>query len=76
MVDKISSKEDFKKFLRMLVVDFRDNRGEWENIELGKYLEAMERFVHDTTEQSANRTDMSPSWSLFAKIMLAASMYE
>ena len=76
MIDQISTKEDFAKFLKMLSVDFKDNNVEWENIELHRYFEAMERFLYDSSERSLNEIDMSPSWRLFAKIMLAASTYE
>jgi len=74
--EKVKSKDDFILFLQAFYEDYDTNKGEWENVELGRYLEAMERFLSDSTEKSINKIDFTPSWSLFAKIMLAASVYE
>jgi len=49
---------------------------EWESPEIGRYLEAMGAFLEDSTEKSIHKIDFIPSWSLFAQIMLAASVYE
>ena len=73
---QVENKEDFVKFLQALISDFEKSKVEWENPELGKYLEAMERFLQDSTEESLNKIDFTPSWSLFANIMIAASIYE
>jgi hypothetical protein len=76
MAEQVKSKEDFVNFLQVLIADFSNNKEEWENPELGRYLEAMEGFLQDSTEKSINKIDFTPSWSLFARIMVAASIYE
>jgi hypothetical protein len=74
--ENVNSKEEFINFLRELQKDFLNNQQEWENPDLGRYLEAMEAFLSGTTDKSINKIDFTPSWSLFARIMVAASIYE
>ena len=76
LAEQIKDKNDFVKFLEHFLDDFKNNPDKWENIELGNYLEAMGAFLEDSTEKSINKIDFTPSWSLFAQIMLAASVYE
>jgi len=73
---EIKNKEDFVKFLHAFNEDFLNNNKKWENPELGRYLEAMERFLESSTNKSISKIDFTPSWSLFAKIMITASIYE
>ncbi|WEK34033.1 MAG: hypothetical protein P0Y53_16215 [Candidatus Pseudobacter hemicellulosilyticus] len=76
MADNAGSKEDFIRFLKVLQADLAENKGRWENANLENYLEGMEAFLTDSTEQSQMKVDFSPSWSLFANMMLVASIYE
>ena len=76
LAEQVKTKEDFIFFLQHLQIDFNTNHQNWENPELGSYLEAMEAFLNSSTEKSINKIDFTPSWSLFARIMLAASIYE
>ena len=74
--DLVKTKSDFIEFLSLLRNDLNDNTDEWENINLSNYFEAMEAFLEGSTEKSLYKIDFTPSWSLFAKIMIAASNYE
>ena len=76
LAESVKNKEQFVNFLQAFIDDYENNKQEWENPDLGRYLEAMERFLHDSTEKSMNKIDFTPSWSLFAKIMITASIYE
>ena len=76
LAQSVESKEDFIIFLQQLQRSLINNPEEWENPELGKYLDAMEAFLSDSNEKSLNKIDFTPSWSLFAKILIAASIYE
>ncbi len=76
LAEQAKSKEDFVIFLKALQKDFFTNKDRWENPELSRYLEAMEAFLHSSTEKSFHKIDFTPSWSLFAQIMLTASLYE
>jgi len=76
LVEQIESKEDFIKFLHALNKDFLSNGQSWENPDLGRYLEAMEAFLSSSTEKSLYKMDFTPSWKLFAEILLTASIYE
>lgn len=76
IAEQVKSKQDFIEFLQVLFNDYKKNKEEWENPELGRYIEAMERFLTDSVDKSMNKIDFTPSWSLFARIMVAASIYE
>ena len=76
IAEQVTDKDSFIKFLQALNEDFSNNKEEWENPELDRYIEAMEGYLHGSTEDSINKVDFTPSWSLFAKIMVAASIYE
>jgi hypothetical protein len=76
LAQNIENKEDFVNFLQQLHGSLINNPEEWENPKLERYLEAMESFLRDSTENSLNKIDFTPSWSLFAKILIAASIYE
>ena len=76
IAQNVKSKDDFVTFLQALIINFSNNNEDWENPELGKYLEAMKEFLRDSTEKSISKVDFMPSWSLFARIMVAASIYE
>lgn len=76
LAQQATSKEEFVKFLQALIDDFTNNKARWENPELGRYLEAMEAFLKDSTDLSINKIDFTPSWSLFATIMYTATIYE
>jgi hypothetical protein len=76
IAEQVTDKDSFIKFLQVLNEDFSNNKEQWENPELGRYIEAMEGYLHGSTEDSMDKVDFTPSWSLFAKIMAAASIYE
>ncbi|MEO6315864.1 MAG: hypothetical protein ABIU63_17735 [Chitinophagaceae bacterium] len=76
LADQVSSKEDFISFLQKLQQDYRINKNEWENPDLPRYFEAMEAFLEGSTNEAFNKIDFIPSWSLFANILLVASVYE
>jgi predicted transcriptional regulator len=44
IADQVKSKEDFVSFLQKLLLDYQMNKEDWENLELGMYIEAMKRF--------------------------------
>ncbi len=76
LVDHVKTKEDFVAFLSALQNDLARNNAEWENPNLEQYLEAMEAYLRSSTENSLHKVDFTPTWSLFASIMLTASIYE
>lgn len=76
IADNVNSKEEFILFVQVLTNDFISNKEDWENPELERFLVAMGRFLTDSTEESLEKIDFTPSWSLFANIMLAATIYE
>lgn len=76
LAEQVKSKADFITFLQELQRELLTNPQKWENPELSRYLEAMEAFLNGSSEKSIGKIDFTASWSLFASIMIAASVYE
>lgn len=75
--DKIITKEDFVKFLKLLLKDFQERRFEWENDNLERYLESLYGFTADLEGYLEKDQEIeNPSWSLFATILLGGKVYE
>ncbi len=79
-VEGIRTKQDFEKFLDMLVNDFRNNTTDWENDDLEPFLDAFLRFTESIDGYYKNmnlKVDTStPTWKMFAEMLLAAKVYE
>jgi len=77
---KISSKEDFGKFTKMLHADFLKNGNDWENNTLESFLEAMSAYCGDTQavykNNNENKNADLPSWETFADILRSSIIYE
>ena len=76
LIENANTKEGFLIFLEAFIERFHTNIDEWENPELGRYLEAMEAFVSSSTDKSLVKVDFTSSWILFARILYTASIYE
>lgn len=71
MLDSISSREDFMRFLEALIADRGDSTDGWENTSLEHFLEAMHAWAIDS--QALNE---QPRWRDFAQLLLAGKHYE
>jgi hypothetical protein len=78
--EEISTKDDFLKFMKLLIEDFHTNHNQWGNADLPSYLEGLEGFASGMEGYYRNQHKTlnldSPSWRLFAEMLLAASVYE
>ena len=77
--DTISSRQDLSKFIAEMRRRLETNPGEWENVDLAAFLEAMAAWVDDMDGYYANRGEPMPdppTWSTFGEILLAATVYE
>ncbi len=75
----VSSREEFVAFVRSLQRSLRVEPGQWENVQLADYLEAMAAWAEDMDGYFANSglpMPQQPSWQLFAQILAAARRYE
>lgn len=70
--DQVDSKESFIAFVRLLETDWRNGRSEWENDNIGTFLEAMTAWAGDMGE----RLPATPTWRSFADLLMAAKIYE
>ena len=79
MVEKIESREALVDFLEVLLADLEENRSEWENDTLERYLDAMWGWLQDMDGWCRNLhipVPEQPSWKLIGWILLAAKYYE
>ena len=74
MIGRIDSKESFLEFVAALRADWesRANQTEWENPDLGRFLESMQAWSEDMGE----RVPTAPSWRTFAEMLYAGKIYE
>jgi len=77
---EVVDRQSFIKFLSLLHDNYQLNKAEWENIDLDSFLEAMIRYsedirgYYDNTNQKVDAD--TPSWKVFADILLGAKIYE
>ncbi len=79
LVRDIKTKEDFVKFVAVLVRELKTNPNNWENKTLGDYLEALQSWTEDIEGYYLNNNLPVPenvSWKIFADMLIAATMYE
>lgn len=77
---KVTDKESFVKFVRLLIKDLSDNPQDWENKSLENFLEALSSYsediqgYYDNMKLGINAED--PSWRVFADLLMGARIYE
>lgn len=77
LTKNIKSKDDFINFLKALIQDYEKNGANWENNDIGNYLDAVGRFCDNVEGFYCNRNmefSEQPNWKMFA-IMLSAARY-
>jgi hypothetical protein len=79
IVENINNKNDFVRFIELLVNDLKTNPEEWENSTLESFLEAMAAWTDDMEGYYRNTNQPIPNninWKVFAKILMASTVYE
>ncbi len=77
---KVTNRQTFIEFLKLLRKDFLDNSESWENKSLPDFLDALSAYAEDiqgyynNTNQNINAD--TPDWSTFADIFKGAKTYE
>jgi hypothetical protein len=78
--EDVRSRSQFSDFVASLLQDLHDNRHEWENPTLERFLEATAAYAGSVPGYLKNvrsRIDPEkPSWELFALILAGACVYE
>ena len=77
--DAIQTREDFVAFVRQLSHDYEKNPEQWENDNLGTYLEALAAWVDDMDgyyQFHGEPMPTQPDWAMLGHILLAATIYE
>ena len=76
----ISSRQDFIGFLKQLQTDYLKNGKDWENQNLGDFLEALSAYAADIpgfyNNMSIAVNADSASWRVFADMLRGATVYE
>lgn len=68
-IDSVKTKDDFIKFVGLLIMDYENNIEEWENVDIPSFLDALKNYTLDTESDS-------PTWNYFANILMMGSNYE
>jgi len=80
LAESIKTKEDFENFLKLLAKDFEENPKDWENGTLKAFLEALHAYTEDVEGFYKNMgipfEPETPTWSVFAQLLLGAKVYE
>ena len=79
-LEAVRTREDLSQFVEFLAQDLRDHPGEWENSDLGRYLDALSGLIDGLRGLYRNvyKTDVpeQPSWKMIGMMLLAAKIYE
>jgi hypothetical protein len=74
-----NSRADFEAFLKALAEDFRRNSSQWDNNDLGSFLEGLQHFAVAVDGYYANMrynvNASTPSWRLFADLLCGARVH-
>ncbi|WP_175655212.1 DUF7660 family protein [Burkholderia ambifaria] len=79
LVSRIESKEELADFVGQLLKDLEENRAEWENPTLERFLLAMESWIRsmDSFYKNTNQeVPVTPNWRTLGDILYAAKIYE
>ncbi len=78
-VESVESRDDFVSLVRGLLRDFEKRPESWENRDLETFLDAVAAWTEDMDgyhRKSGGRVPEHPEWRTFARILMAARMYE
>ena len=79
-VGKINNREEFISFLEVFYSDYQKNGENWENNDLGRFLEALLAWTKDADGYYKNNNikinTNNASWRVFADILMGARIYE
>jgi hypothetical protein len=80
MADNVRSPGDLAAFAAAFAVELERGSEEWSSLYLHLFLEAMAAWINDSLKgpDTVGFTLLheSPSWRLFARLMLAAATYD
>lgn len=77
--DEIRTREELAAFVRALHEDFLQRGDEWENRNLGTFLEALSAWIDDAGGWYRNFDQDLPAggdWTFLARALSAATVYE
>ncbi|MEO0510063.1 MAG: hypothetical protein AAF065_09420 [Verrucomicrobiota bacterium] len=78
-IESIDSKDQLVDFLSALKSDFSQNKEDWENPNLERYLDAMEAWTgswENLYKNTGREFPEQPTWSMVAEMLYAAKIYE
>ena len=79
IINEIKNKDDFNEFIESLIEDLKHNSYEWENNTLESYLIGIASWIEDMEGYYTNNNIPMPEnidWKVFARILIAAKIYE
>ncbi len=79
-VARVGSRADFIDFIGHVVADYREHPEQWENLDIGSFLDAMAGFCQGIEGYYKNKgKDVNIEtidWQGLAQMILAATIYE
>jgi hypothetical protein len=80
-IEDIKTKQDFLRFIDLLINDYRENQEKWENQSVEDFLDAMCRWTESIEAYYKNNevsgVDLTAvTWRVFADILIAPKYYE
>jgi hypothetical protein len=69
---RVTDRESLVEFVREMRDDLNSGEGSWENPTLERFLDALAAWCSDSSSAEV----VTPSWTLVAEMLGAASLYE
>ena len=79
LIERISTREDFVRFLHKLEEDCNVHMDEWENKDISSYLKSVSSWVEDMDGYYENMNRKPPKdvdWKLLATLFYVGKIYE
>lgn len=79
VAERVRTRQDLAAFVSELAESLDRRPGDWENSALDRYLRSMSSWIMDMDGFFQWQNEVppeTPTWSLVAKMMLAARVYE
>ena len=75
----VRTREEFIKFLKLLIDDSREKSAEWDCKDIPQYLESIQSWIEDMDGYYENNNLEIPNnvdWELFATVFYVGKIYE
>jgi 8-oxo-dGTP diphosphatase len=75
LLEQVTTRQDFITFVRRLTAEYDENGANWENPTLERFLDAVASWTEDWYGKYGEPLPPA-NWNVFARILMAATIYE